>query len=158
MRFGLVIMILSVVAAWGQEKYTGPLPPKRDVPFLLHANKLVELDTGTAQPGERKDNTLYTVAGAGAQARTPMAEPIFLLDSTKIVADKLSLWRMIPKGGVRELEIPKKPKRDSPRPVRINATRLANGLYRIETQEFLENGEYCLSPDGSNEAFCFAVY
>jgi hypothetical protein len=158
MRHFAWALLAGAAFAPAQEKYVGPVPPKKDVPYLLHANKLVELDTGTAQPGERKDNTLYTVSGAGAQARTPMAEPVFLLDSAKIAADKLSLWRMTPKGGLRELEIPKKPKRDSPRPMRVNATRLSGNLYKVEAQEFLENGEYCLSPDGSNEAFCFAVY
>jgi len=158
MRSLVIALVCLAASGWGQDKYSGPVPPKKDVPYLLHADKLVELESGSAQPSERKDSTVYTVVGAQAQARTPMAEPIFLLDSAKIAAEKLALWRMTPKGGARELEIPKKPKRDSPRPLRITATRLSGNLYKLEAQEFLENGEYCLSPDGSNEAFCFTVY
>jgi hypothetical protein len=36
--------------------------------------------------------------------------------------------------------------------------RLENGLYRVEVNEYIENGEYCLSPEGSNKSFCFTTY
>jgi hypothetical protein len=157
MRMPLILAALVSVAL-AQTKYTGPIPPKSDVPFLLHANKLVELDSGVAQKSQRKDNTVFTVAGAGAQAKTPMAEPIFLVNSEKLNPEILALWRMTPKGAARELEIPAKPKKDSPRPIRTTAVKVSGNTFRVETQEFLENGEYCLSPEGTDQAFCFSVY
>jgi hypothetical protein len=35
---------------------------------------------------------------------------------------------------------------------------LEPGLYRVEVNEPLEDGEYCLSPEGSNDVFCFSEY
>ncbi len=40
----------------------------------------------------------------------------------------------------------------------LSLRRLGDGLYRIEANEFLPNGEYALSPEGSNTVFCFQVY
>jgi hypothetical protein len=157
MRMPLIAAAV-LAAAFAQTKYTGPVPTKSDVPFLLHANKLVELDSGVAQKSQRKDNTVFTVAGAGAQAKTPMPEPIFLVNSEKLNPETLALWRMSPKNGARELEIPAKPKKDSPRPIRTTAVKVTGNTFRVETQEFLENGEYCLSPEGADQAFCFSVY
>jgi hypothetical protein len=41
---------------------------------------------------------------------------------------------------------------------RIAVNPLGGGLYKIEVDESLENGEYGLTPEGSNQVFCFAVY
>ena len=153
----LATLALFCAAAFAQ-KYTGPRPPKADVPYLLHAGKLVELDSGSAKEEQKKDDTIYTIPGATAQARTPMPEPIFLMTSEKIQADRMSLWRLNAKGGARELLMSRKQRRDGPRPIRVAATKVADGLYKIEAQEFCENGEYCLSPEGSNQVFCFSVY
>jgi hypothetical protein len=54
--------------------------------------------------------------------------------------------------------LPQKPKKNSPRPLRLSLEPLSAGLYKLEVQEPLENGEYCLSPGGSNAVYCFAVY
>ena len=153
----LATLLLFGAAAFAQ-KYTGPRPPKPDVPYLLHATKLIELDSGNAKEEQKKDDTVYTIPGATAQARTPMPEPIFLMTSEKIQADRMTLWRLSAKGGARELVMSKKQRRDGPRPIRVAATKVADGLYKIEAQEFCENGEYCLSPEGSNQVFCFSVY
>ena len=32
------------------------------------------------------------------------------------------------------------------------------GLYRVEAAEALENGEYSISPEGSNTSFCFRCF
>lgn len=155
----LVTAVLFCAAAFAQtEKYTGPRPPKADVPYLLHASKLVELDSGMAKEDQKKDDSIYTIPGAAAQARTPMPEPIFVMASDKIQADRLTLWRLNAKNGSRELVVSKKQKRDGPRPIRVTATKLSGNLYKIEAQEFCEIGEYCLSPEGSNQVFCFSVY
>lgn len=140
------------------DKYTGPKPPKTDVPYLLHATALLETDTGSAREEKTKDGLLYVLDGVAAKSRTPLAEPIFILSAKKLLPDKISCWKMTVKGGRRELSIPAKPKKDSPRPARIMVTKLEGDLYKLELSENLENGEYVLSPDGSNEVFAFTVY
>lgn len=156
----VVFFALLATSAFSQnEKYSGPRPPKADVPYLLHANKLVELDAATAQQSERKDDTVFSVPGTASKAQTPLPEPIFLISAEKVSPDKLDMYRMTAaKSGMRELAIPKKQRRDSPRPVRMTASKLDGNLYKLEAQEFLENGEYCMSPQGSNSVFCFAVF
>jgi len=44
------------------------------------------------------------------------------------------------------------------RPIHLQITRLDDRLYRVEVDEPLENGEYSLSPDGSDETFSFQIY
>jgi hypothetical protein len=157
------LLLLAVACAsllFAQKKYDGPRPPQPDVPYLLHAGKLTQTEIGTAQQSETKDDTIYTVIGTASPARTPLAEPIFLFQPGKINPEKLSLYRMTPRGGQRVLQLPKNPKkrRDGPRPLNLLVTPLADGIFKVEVNEYLENGEYCLSPDGSNDVFCFAIY
>lgn len=155
----LMLAALFTVALFGQaEKYNGPKPPKADLPYLLHATTLVETDAGTAREEKTKDGVLYVIDGPGARSRTPLAEPIFILSAKKLVADKISCWKVSVKGGRRELAIPAKPKKDSARPARMIVTRLEGDLYKLELSENLENGEYVLSPDGSNDVFSFTIY
>jgi hypothetical protein len=151
---------LAAGALSAQKKYDGPRPPKPDFPYLLHAGRLHETDAGVAQQSEARDDTVYTVNGAAAAARTPMAEPIFLFQAGRLNPDKLSLYRMTVKGGQRILHFPKNPRRrrDGPRPIHLTVTPIADGIFRLEVNEFLENGEYCLSPDGANDVFCFTIY
>jgi hypothetical protein len=41
----------------------------------------------------------------------------------------------------------------------MELTRLnTDKLYRLEVEESLEPGEYALSPEGSNQVFCFQVF
>ena len=59
------------------------------------------------------------------------------------------------KAGHREITIgPKK----QPPAIRLEVSRLDKGLYRIEVGDSLEAGEYSLSPEGSNQVFCFQVF
>jgi hypothetical protein len=154
----MLALALLAFPAMAQQKYTGPKPPKPDVPYLLHANKLVETDAGSATESAGKDAAVYSIPGAAASARTPMAEPIFLLNSQKLNPESFSLYRLEVKGGQRTLTLPKNPRKDAPRPIRHSATRLGEGLFKIEAQQYCEIGEYCLSPEGSNQVFCFSVY
>jgi hypothetical protein len=153
---------LLLPQAWAQSprKYDGPRPPKPDVPFLLHAGKLVELEVSTATETQTKNGTLYTVPGATSPARTPVPEPIMLFESGRINPDKLSLFRMESRGGQRTLLLPApgKRKKDSARPIFMLVNPLAPGLFRVEVNEVIEDGEYCLSPEGSNQVFCFTAY
>lgn len=147
-----------VFAAAGQEdNYTGPRPPKPDIPYLMHADNLIPAETGNATEDSKKDETTYTVAGASSPARTPLAEPIFLFQSDKINPDRLEMYKMEVKNGKREVTLSEN-KRRGARPLHITVRRLDTKLYQVEAAEMLEDGEYVLSPDGSDIVFCFSVY
>jgi hypothetical protein len=162
MPFLRMLMIIALAAPWvlGQRKYTGPRPDKSDVPYLLHAANLVATEEGDAKEEDRKDDVANVIPGASSRARTPLAEPIFLFEADKIQPEKLELYRVAVKAGSREVAIPKslKKRKDGPRPLRLAFTKLDATLYRIEANQFLENGEYCMSPSGSSKVFCFQVY
>lgn len=157
-RIALVLFLFSFVLL-GQKKYTGPRPPRADVVYLVHASNLVPTEIGEAKEEKRKDDTANVVAGASSPVKTPLAEPIFILQSEKLLPDKLELYAMTVKNGNREVAVPNNPKKaKNLKPLRLSMTRLEQGLYRIEANQWLDNGEYCLSPSGSQQVFCFQVY
>ena len=149
-----VLFALSVLAA----KYNGPRPPKADLPYLQHADNLVPTEAGQAKEETRKDQNVATISGATSSARTPLAEPIFLIKTDKLVADKISVFKMQVRNGVREVVVNARNAKSVSKPIHVVVTRLEEGLYKIEVDEPLENGEYTLSPDGSNETFAFTIY
>jgi hypothetical protein len=153
-----ILLLLAAASLVGsaQEKYDGPKPPKADLPYLKHASDLVATETATAtEEKQKKDDILYVVAGASSPVKTPLASPIFILKSDQLSPDKLELYKLTVKNNRREILMG--PKRDV-KPIRIELTRLGGGLYRIEVDESLEPGEYSLTPNGSNQVFCFQVY
>jgi len=156
-RAALAVLVLGLPAL-AQSKYTGPRPDKADVVYLQHVDKLIETETGQATQSEEKNKTVYRVPGASSPVRTPMAEPILLFKSDRINPDKLTMYRMTVEGGQRVLSFPSKPGKDSPKPVYIIVTPLDRGLFKIEVNEFIDDGEYCLSPEGSNAVYCFSTY
>jgi hypothetical protein len=150
--------VCSGLFAAEEEKYSGPRPPKPDLPYLVHADNLIPTEAGEAREDHKgKSDSVYTIPGATSTARTPMAEPVFLFESDKIAAESLQLFRMDVKGGNREVVVGK---RKSGRPLHVSVKPLGGRLYRIEVNEGLglEDGEYSLSPESSNKVFCFAVY
>ena len=152
----LAVLLMIVSAAWSQ-KYTGPRPPKADIPYLKHADNLISTEVGEAKEEKgKKDDITYVVAGPASSAKTPLAAPIFLLISEKLSPDILQLFRLETRNGRRELTVsPKKPGK----PIRVTVTKLsADGLYKIEVGESLEPGEYSLTPAESNQVFCFQVF
>jgi hypothetical protein len=86
-----------------------------------------------------------------------MAAPMFIFLSDKIPADTLQLFRLEVNGSNRELSTGGK-KKDQSMPLRLSVTQLHGKLYRVEAYNSLDPGEYSLSPNSSNEAFCFSVY
>ena len=40
----------------------------------------------------------------------------------------------------------------------LSMKRVGDGLYRLEANENLPNGEYAITPEGSNTVFLFQVY
>lgn len=159
LRFlALTLCVATLLPA--QRKYAGPRPEKPDVVYLMHASTLIETEQQEAKEEKRKDDTAYVVNGTASTAKTPLAEPIFLLESKKILPDKLQLYKLEIKNGKREVIFPppNKRRKDAGRPLHLTMKRLSDGLYRIEANEFLANGEYALSPEGSNNVFLFQVY
>jgi hypothetical protein len=152
----LVAFLLTGLAA-GADDYTGPRPPKADLLYLVHASNLIPTEATEAQQEGKKDESTFSVQGAASSARTPLAEPIFLLRSEKIRPDALELYRFEVKNGRRQLTLSKK-RSDKSGPFHLSVTKLDKDLYRVEADEALENGEYSLSPSGSNAVFCFQVY
>lgn len=153
----LALTATICLSVFGQ-KYQGPKPPKPDLPYLLHASNLVETEAGEARESKVKDDVLYTVAGTTSSARTPMAEPIFIIDAEKLIPDRLSLYKMEVKNGQRQLQIGTGRRSKGAKPIFMMVNKLQGSLFRVEVNEYLENGEYCLSPEGSNQVFCFTTY
>lgn len=155
-----VLLVLAALPAAAQKKYTGPRPPSPDAPFLVHAGKLLPVETGTARESQGKNEINYSLEGSASPTKTPVPEPVFLFQSDKINPERLSLYKMETKSSQRTLAIPTDPhkKKDNARPIFILVTPLENRLFKVEVNEPLDNGEYCLSPEGSNTVFCFSEF
>ena len=150
-----LLLAFAVVLTAAAQKYAGPRPPKADLPYLKHAETLIATEAADAKEEKKKDDILYIVEGANSSVKTPLASPIFLFQSAKLAPERLQLFKLDSKGGRREiLYSPKHP----PKAIRVEVTRLAPDLYRIEVNESLEPGEYSLSPEGTNQVFCFQVF
>jgi hypothetical protein len=151
-----VWLSLAVALAATAQKYDGPRPPKPDLPYLKHADNLIPAEAVAAKEEKKKDDTTYIISGASSPARTPLASPIFLMQAGSLAPDRLQLFKLEVKGGNRQILFPA---RKPPQAIRIVVTRLSSdGLWKIEVSDDLEPGEYSLSPDGSNQAFCFQVF
>ena len=156
MRMRCVVLLFAMAMVAAAQKYAGPFPPKPDLPYLKHADNLVATEATVAKEEKgKKEDITYVVEGAASSARTPLASPIFLLQTEKLTAASLALYRLESKNGRREIMFaPKK----QPKAIRMEATRISDKLFRLEVEESLEPGEYALSADGSNQVFCFQVY
>jgi hypothetical protein len=149
-----LLPLCALASAWAQQ-YDGPRPPKSDIPYLKHASNLIPTEPAEAKEEKNKDESLYIIQGAASTAKTPLAMPIFILKADKLAPDRLQLFRLESKAGHREILFSAK----SPPPTfHMEVTKLADGLYKIEVNEELEPGEYSLSPQGSNQVFCFQVF
>ncbi len=154
-RIALAFVIVGSLAA--ADKYTGPVPPKPDIPYLLHASNLVETEVAQArQEGKKNDN--FVISGASSPARTPLAEPIFIIDARQVQPDTFELYRLNVKGGNREVSLSGNRGRGGSHALHLAVRPRGGHLYRVEADEALENGEYALSPANDNRAFCFEIY
>ena len=152
----LWLVFAVAFAAPAQLKYDGPAPPKPDLPYLKHGDRLVPTESVTAKEEKKNDDSTLLIDGASSSAKTPLASPILLMKSVNVLPRNLQLFKLDVKGGRRELFFPAK---KQPQAIRIVVTKLsADGIWKIEVDESLEPGEYSLSPDGSNQAFCFQVF
>jgi hypothetical protein len=151
-------MVLLLAGLASAQTYDGPRPPKKDMIYILHANNLVPTETGNANQEGKKNDQVYTFPGTSSPARTPLAEPIFILDSDTIKPDSVELYRMDVRSGHREVKVGGGSRKSGNKALRLSVTKLDRGLYKLEASETLDPGEYSLSPSDSNHVFCFEVY
>ena len=152
-----LLLVFTVAFAAPAQKYDGPRPLKPDLPYLKHASNLIPTEATEAKEEKgKRDDITYFVAGANSPVKTPLASPIFLMQAEKLVPDRLQLFKLESKNGRREILFGPKKQRKA---IRIEVTRLtSDNLYKIEVDESLEAGEYSLTPEGSNQVFCFQVF
>jgi len=154
----LFICVATVAATLCAQKYTGPKPPKTDVLYLVHADNLIPTEVADSKQESKKNDVTYTIPGTSSPARTPLAEPIFIIDGDKIQPQSLELYKLDVKSGHREVTTALRRTRNGQKALRLSVTRLDKNLYRVEVDEQIENGEYGISPNGSSTVFCFEVY
>ena len=158
MRWKLACALAATLSLSAAD-YDGPRPPKPDIPYIVHANHLVETEVTEAREQNSKKQTTYIIPGAASTAKTPMTEPIFIIDSNSVAPDSLELYRLDVKNGNREVALSGGRRRHTEYgPFHMLVTRLGGRLYKVEVDEPLQNGEYSLSPNGSNRVFCFEIY
>ena len=138
--------------------YSGPRPPKKDVVYLLQAEKLIETEVQQSSESKSKEGRVFSVPGTRSPARTPVPEPIFLFSPNTIRPDQLVLYRLEVMNWHREGVAANRKMEDTENDLRLTLRKLDEGLYRIEASHMLEPGEYGLLPRGGNTAFCFTVY
>jgi len=154
----LLVFFALAFSAFAQ-KYAGPVPEKEDLPYILQADNLIPTEAATAQEQKgKKDEKLYVVTGAASPARTPLASPIFLLKAKDLEPEKLQLYKLDVRNGRREITFRDSKRAKNPEPAHINIKRLGEGLVRLEVSDSLTNGQYSITPQGSNDVFCFEVF
>ena len=153
------LMTLTATAAWAQ-KYSGPVPEKEDLLYLLQADKLIPTEAAAAQQqkGKKKDDIIYFVPGAASSARTPLAAPTFILKVKDLAPEKLELYKLEVKNGRREITISNNSHAKNPAAIHVDIKRLSDDLVRIQVSDSLPNGQYSFTPQGANDVFCFEVY
>jgi hypothetical protein len=157
-RAFLLAIVICLAASLRAAPYQGPRPPKPDVLYLVHADNLIETEQQTATE-ERKGSgkkaaVTYVMSGASSPVKTPLASPILLIHAKDIDTKSLEIYRLESRNGRREIALnAKKP----PRRIPLTVTPLEDELYRVEVTESLPNGEYVITPAGSNAVFAFAV-
>jgi len=152
------MLLCAAAAVLFAQKYDGPRPAKPDIPYLKHADSLLATEVADATEENHKEDVFYVVSGASSTVKTPLASPILLFQMDKIQPEKLQLFKLESKNGRREILFSHK-KKQVAKPIRIDVNKLsADNIYQIEVVDTLEKGEYSLTPDGSNQVFCFQVY
>ena len=152
----LAVVLICSGTLFGQ-KYTGPQPEKADLPYLVHADNLNATEVSAAKEEDRKADHVAVIPGATSPTATPLNSPIFIIRMDKINPDQLEVYRLESKNGNREVILTHKGKPVT-KPVISTVTKVGDDLYKLEVNQDLPNGEYSISPRGSNQVFCFRVY
>jgi hypothetical protein len=152
MRF---LLAVALVAASLAQTYSGPQPSKADIPYLLHAGRLLPTEVLEAKENQQKDASVYTMPGEHSPVKTPLASPIFILKANQLNPEQLQLFQLQTADGHREIKFSKK---KNPQPYTFTVKKLDAGIFRLEVNESLPVGEYSITPTQSNQTFCFAVF
>ncbi len=156
--WAICVVLLTAAAHPAFAAESQPTPPKADIPYILQAGNLVET-VHTVVTEERKNNTVtYVVPGVTSPTRTPLAGPEFVFQSEKLDPNQLRLYDFEVRDGHREISFNEKKRKKNPEPRTLSVFPLSKGLFKVRVDESLERGEYCLTPDGSDDVFCFTVF
>jgi hypothetical protein len=150
------VLLLAALFAANAQKYTGPPPPKADLPYIQHATNLIATEPADAKEQKSGSDVLWTIDGANSPAKTPLALPIFAIKADKLNPAGLQMFRLESKDGHRELTASSK---KSAEPIHVQVTRLSgDNLYQLDVYNSLDAGEYALVAEGSLRVFCFQVF
>ena len=156
MRCNIALAFVIAGSLAAADKYAGPGAAQARHSLPAPCVVLVETEVANAQQGKKADQ--YTISGASSPARTPLAEPIFIIDARQIQPETFELYRLDVKGGNREVSLSSNRRRGGSRALHLAVKPLGGHLFRVEVDEALENGEYALSPSNDNRAYCFEIY
>jgi len=152
----LLFLLVAAISTASAQKYTGPPPPKPDLPYIQHATNLIATEPVEAKEQKSKDDTLYTIEGENSPSKTPLALPIFIIRADKLNPAGLQMYRLESKDGHRELTASAKKNAE---PIHVQITRLSGeNLYKLDVYNSLDAGEYALVTEGSKQMFCFQVF
>jgi hypothetical protein len=151
----LTLLIAITAPAFAQDSET---PPKADIPYLLHAGNLVETVKREATEEHKKNTVTYVVPGTTSTTRTPLAGPEFVLLKEKLDPNSLRLYAFEVRNGRREISFNEKKQKQNPVPYILSVFPLSKGLFKVRVDGSLPRGEYGLTPDGTNNVFCFTVF
>jgi len=152
MRWLIVLTAVTLAAA------ESSLPEKADTPYLLHGSQMIALEANTAMDESTEKEGRYAVSGATSGVRTPFASPQFLYRMDAVDPRDLELYRFESVGGRREIFLRKK-KKILVEPYRMSVLdHEEEGVVQLRVNDGLDDGEYCLTPQGSDAVFCFTVY
>jgi hypothetical protein len=152
----LLCTAMAAIATANAQKYTGPAPPKPDLPYIQHATNLIATEAAEPREQKSKDDTVYSIDGENSSSKTPLALPIFLIKADKLNPASLQMYRLESKDGHRELtESAKK----TAEPIHVQVTRLGpDNIYKLDVYNGLDPGEYALTAEGWKQIFCFQVF
>ena len=157
------LLLWSSFAAicWAADAPVVPDPPKADMVYLLLADNLVPTEAAEAQTdyknkGKKNEESTHYVAGERSTARTPLSSPVFVFKRGSVSPEALQVFAFEVKNGRREVTFSKK---KSNRPFTMTMIPTATeSVLRMEVDQALPPGEYAVTPNGSEQVFCFAVY
>ena len=94
--------------------------------------------------------------GEHSSAKTPLTSPIFVFKRGNLSPEAMQVFGFEIKNGRREVTFSKK---KSNKPFTLTIIPTANeSVVRMEVDQNLPPGEYAVTPNGSEQVFCFAVY
>jgi len=158
-NLGRLLLVLLAMPAVGSFAADSDVPPSRaDFPYLIHAGSLAETEHHQATEEKRNNQVTYVVPGATSSTRTPLAGPEFMFLGKELDPAVLRLYAFEVRNGRREISFRENRPKQNPQPHILSVFPVSEGLVRLRVDDSLERGEYCLTPEGTNDVFCFTVF